>query len=116
MNGNALQQLYSQNQTYTHDNGVLKTHVKSLALNTAVATAKEEFNFILKINKGQQSATFTLNEHDKNDFNSIITAYGVDSSVRINGCLFTLSNSTLTVSTDANTGSNLVITFSDILD
>ena len=116
VNGNALQQLYSQNQTYTHDNGVLKTHVKSLALNTAVATAKEEFNFILKINKGQQSATFTLNEHDKNDFNSIITAYGVDSSVRINGCLFTLSNSTLTVSTDANTGSNLVITFSDILD
>ena len=115
VNGNALQQLYSQNQTYTHDNGVLKTHVKSLALNTAVATAKEEFNFILKINKGQQSATFTLNEHDKNDFNSIITAYGVDSSVRINGCLFTLSNSTLTVSTDANTGSNLVITFSHII-
>ena len=116
VNGNALQQLYSQNQTYTHDNGVLKTHVKSLALNTAVATAKEEFNFILKINKGQQSATFTLNEQDKTHFSKIITAYGVDSAVRINGCLFTLSDTTLTVSTDANTVSNLVITFSDILD
>ena len=116
VNGNALQQLYSQNQTYTHDNGVLKTHVKSLALNTAVATAKEEFNFILKINKGQQSATFTLNETDKTHFGKIITAYGVDSTVRINGCLFTLSDATLAVSTDANTGSNLVITFSDILD
>lgn len=114
--GNTLQQLYSQKQTYTHDNGSLKTHVKTLALNTAVGTPKEEFNFTLKINQGQQSATFTLNEQDKTHFSKIITAYGVDTTVRINGCLFTLSNTTLTVSTEANTGSNLVITFSDILD
>ena len=116
LSNDTLRQLYTLNQTYTHTNGTLKTHVKSVSSNTSVTTAEEEFNFILKINKGQQSATFTLNEHDKNHFNSIITAYGVDSSVRINGCLLTLSNSTLTVSTDANTGSNLVITFSDILD
>lgn len=115
VNGNGLYQLYSQNQTYTHDNGTLKTHVKTLALNTAVGTPKEEFNFTLKINQGQQSATFTLNEQDKTHFSKLITAYGVDSSVRVNGCLFTLSNSTLTVTTDANTGSNLVITFSDII-
>ena len=116
VSGNGLRQLYTLNQTYSHTNGVLKTHVKSVSSNTSVDTAEEEFNFILKINNGSQDATFTLNDHDKNKFNSIITAYGVDSSVRINGCLFTLSNSTLTVSTDANTGSNLVITFSDILD
>ena len=116
VNGNTLQQLYSQNQSYTHDNGLLKTHVKSLALNTAVDTSKDEYNFTLKINQGQQSATFTLNEHDKTNFGKLITAYGVENSVRINGCLFTLSNSTLTVTTDANTGSNLVITFSDILN
>ena len=115
VNGNALQQLYSQKQTYTHANGVLKTHVKSVSLNTSVTTAEEEFNFILKIIKGQQSATFTLNEHDKTKFGNIITAYGVENSVRINGCLFNLSNNTLTVSTEPNTGSNLVITFSDII-
>ena len=116
VNGNALQQLYSQNQTYSHDNGVLKTHVKSLALNTAIDTAKDEYNFTLKINQAQQSATFTLNEQDKTHFSKIITAYGVENAVRINGCLFTLTENTLTVSTDMNTGSNLVITFSDILD
>ena len=116
VSGNGLYQLYSQKQTYTHNNGTLKTHVKSLALNTAVGTPKEEFNFTLKINQGQQSATFTLNEQDKTHFSKLITAYGVNSSVRINGCLFTLSNSNLTVSTDTNTGSNSVITFSDILD
>ena len=115
VSGNGLRQLYTLKQIYTHTNGALKTHVKSVSLNTSVDTAEEEFNFILKINQGQQSATFTLNEHDKTKFNNIITAYGVENSVRINGCLFTLSDTTLTVTTDANTGSNLVITFSDII-
>ena len=103
-------------QTYTNTNGVLKTHVKSVSPNTSYSTVKEEFNFTLKINQGSQDATFTLNEHDKTHFSKLMTAYGVDSSVRINGCLFTLSDTTLTVSTDMNTGSNLVITFSDILE
>ena len=115
VSGNGLRQLYTLKQTYSHTNGVLKTHVKSVSSNTSVDTPEEEFNFILKINQGQQSATFTLNEHDKTKFGNIITAYGVDSAVRINGCLFTLSDTTLTVSTDANTGNNLVITFSDII-
>ena len=116
VSGNGLCQLYTLKQTYSHTNGVLKTHVKSVSSNTSVDTAQEEFNFILKINQGSQDATFTLNEHDKTKFNNITTAYGTGNTVRINGCLFTLSNSTLTVSTEANTGSNLVITFSDILD
>ena len=116
VSGNGLRQLYTLKQTYSHTNGVLKTHVKSVSSNTSVDTAEEEFNFTLKINQGSQDATFTLNEHDKTKFTNIITAYGVDGSVRINGCLFSLSDATLTVSTDANTGSNLVITFSDILD
>ena len=115
LSNDTLQQLYTLNQTYTHTNGTLKTHVKSVSSNTSVNTPEEEFNFILKINQGQQSATFTLNEHDKTKFTNIITAYGVDGSVRINGCLFTLSDSTLTVSSDANTGNNYIITFSDII-
>lgn len=115
VSGNGLHQLYTLKQTYTDANGSLKTHVKSVSSNTSVTTPEEEFNFILKINQGQQSATFTLNAHDKTKFNNIITTYGASNSVRINGCLFELSDSTLTVSTDANTGNNNVITFSDII-
>ena len=115
LSNNTLCQLYTLKQSYSHANGVLKTHVKSVSSNTSVTTPEEEFNFILKINQGQQTVTFTLNEHDKTKFGNIITAYGVDSTVRINGCLFTLSDTTLTVSTEANTGSNYVMTFSDII-
>lgn len=112
---NSLQQLYCWYKEYTHDNGNLKTHVKSVSSNTSVTTTKEEFNFILKINQGQQSVTFTLNEHDKTMFNNIITTYGAGNGVRINDCLFELSDSTLTVSTEADTSNNYVITFSDII-
>ena len=115
VSGDTLRQLYALNQTYTHTNGVLKTHVKSISSNTSVTTREEEFNFILKINQATQELTFTLNEHDKTKFNNIITTYGVDSSVRINGCLFTLSDATLTVTSDANTGNNYITTFSDII-
>lgn len=113
--GDYLRQLYALNQTYTNTNGMLKTHVKSISPNTNPGTPEEEFNFTLKINQGYQEATFTLNEHNKNKFNNIVTTYGEENTVRINGCLFTLSGTTLTVSTDANTGSNYVITFSDII-
>ena len=115
LSNNQLRQLYLSKNEYSAANGFLKTHVKLVSVNTNVEAAEEEYNFILKINQGQQSATFTLNGHDKTKFNNIITAYGVDSTVRINDCLFTLSDSTLTVTTDVNTGSNLVITFSDII-
>ena len=114
--GTGLRQLYTSKQIYTHANGSLKTYSKWLSVNTgAEAPAEEEFYFTLKINQGTQEATFTLNEHDNTKFNNIITAYGVNNAVRINGCLFTLTNNTLTVSTDVNTGSNLVITFTDII-
>lgn len=113
--GNTLRQLYTLNQTYTSENGALKTYVKSVSSSTNVSVAEEEFNFTVKIHQGSQDATFTLNEHDKTKFNNIITAYGVDSSVRINGCLFSLSDTTLTVSTETNTGSNYVMSFSDII-
>ena len=112
---NELQQLYSWFQEYNNDNAVLKTHVKSISNNTNLRRAEEEFNFILKINQGSQNVTFTLNEHDKSNFNRIISAYGVGNSVRINDCLFTLSEASLTVETDANTGSNYVTTFSVIV-
>lgn len=115
VNGSGLQQLYALKQTYSVTGGLLKTHVKSVSQNTSVSTPEEEFNFIVKINQGSQNATFNLNEHDKTKFSNIITTYGTGKAVIINGFLFTLNNSTLTVSTDANTGNNHVITFSDII-
>ena len=113
--GNGLQQLYSQKHSYSHTNGVLYTHVKSVSQNTSFLTPEEEFNFIVKINKGATSATFTLSEHDKTKFSNIIRAYGTDNTVCINGCVFTLSGLILTVSTTNNTEQNYVITFSDII-
>lgn len=113
--GDFLRQLYALNKTYTHTNGVLKTHVKSISPNNNLGSLEEEFNFTLKINQGSQNTTFTLNEHDKNKFSNIITTYGAENAVRINGCLFSLTESTLTVSTEANTENNYVITFSDII-
>lgn len=115
VNGSGLQQLYTFKQTYAVTGGLLKTHVKSVAQNTSVSSAEEEFNFILKINQGSQNATFTLNEHDKTKFTNIMSAYGSNNTVRISGCVFTLSGSTLTVSTSNNTAQNYVITFSDII-
>lgn len=113
--GDGLRQLYALKQTYTHANGILKTHVKAVSNNTNIYTAQEEFNFIVKLNKGVSSVNFTLNEHDTTKFTNIMNEYGENNTVRISGCVFTLSGSTLTVSTTNNTEQNYVITFSDII-
>ena len=115
VNPDGLRQLYASRNIYNDANGFMKTHIKSISKNTTSSIAEDEYNFILIIYQGTQDATFTLNEHDKTKFNNIINTYGVDGSVRINGCLFTLSDTTLTVATDANTAHNYVITFSDII-
>ena len=115
LSNNQLRQLYLSKRDYLAASGYLKTYVKLVSPNTNINDVEEEYNFILKINKGSQEATFTLTGHDKDKFNNIITTYGVDGSVRINGCLFTLSDKTLTVSTDANTENNNIISFYDII-
>ena len=111
---NQLRQLYLSKNEYPVASGFLKTYVKLVSPNTNIEDVQEEYNFILKINKGSQEATFTLHTHDKDKFNEIITTYGTGNAVRINGCLFTLSDKTLSVSTDANTENNYIITFYDI--
>lgn len=113
-NGN-LRQLYAYPQTFTTENGVLKTRIKSLANFSTLENPEQEFNFIIKINKGATSATFTLNDQALTKFTNIINTYGSNNTVRISGCVFTLSGSTLTVSTTNNTAQNYVITFSDII-
>lgn len=112
---NQLRQLFYYKKTYVHSNGLLVTHVKSLAQNTNVNVAQDEFNFIIKINKNVASIDFSLNDTDSGFFNSLMTKYGNNNTVRISGCVFTLSGSTLTVSTSNNTQQNYVITFSDII-
>ena len=114
-NGQWLRQVYFKPYTYNSSNGLLKTRVKSIANNTTPDIADEEFNFIVKINKGATSATFTLNANDATKFTNIMSAYGKDNTVSISGCVFTLSGSTLTVTTANNTQQNYVITFSDII-
>jgi hypothetical protein len=113
--GTGLRQLYALKQNYNTTGGLLKTHVKSLSLNTNINVAEEEFNFIVKIDKGVSSVNFTLNSHDKDKFTSIINTYGENNTVCISGCVFTLSGSTLTVSTANNTEQNYVVTFSNII-
>lgn len=113
--GSGLQQLYALKQTYNVTSAMLKTHVKSVSQNTSVSSTEEEFNFIVKINQGVSSVNFTLNTHDTTKFNNIMSTYGSNNTVRISGCVFTLSGSTLTVSTTNNTNQNYVITFSDII-
>ena len=113
--GTGLRQLYALKQTYTVTGGLLKTHVKSVSENTRVNTADEEFNFILKINKGVASVSFTLNTQDTTKFTNIMNTYASNNTVSISGCVFTLSGSNLTVSTTNNTNQNYVITFSDII-
>lgn len=115
VNGSGLQQLYAFKQTYNVTGGLLKTHVKSVSQNTSVSTAEEEFNFIVKINQSVSSVNFTLNTKDTTKFTNIMSAYGSNNTVRISGCVFALSGSTLTVSTTNNTNQNYVITFSDII-
>lgn len=116
VNGSGLQQLYSQRQLYTvTGKGLLKTHVKSVAQNTSVSTTEEEFNFIVKINQGVPSVNFTLNTNDTTKFTNIMSTYGSNNTVCISGIVFTLSGSTLTLSTTNNTAQNYVITFSDII-
>ena len=115
IHSNGLRQLYIPSKTYTTTSAILKTRAKSISPNTNVSMGEQEFNFIVKINKGATSATFTLNEFDVTKFNTIITSYGENNTVRISGCVFTLSGSTLTVTTANNTEQNYVITFSDII-
>lgn len=115
VSGSELRQLYTLRESYIHANGVLKTHVKSVSSNTSVSTPEEEFNFIVKINKGSQSASFTLSEHDTTKFNKIMSWYGENNTVSISDCIFTLSGSNLTVTTANNIDHDYVITFSDII-
>lgn len=112
-NGNWLRQVFYYRKVYNVSGGVLKTHVKSIAPNTNVEINHDEYNFSLQINRGAGTLTFTLEEVDVPRFQKVL---GSSNTANISGCIFTLSGSTLTVSTTNNTDKNYIITYSDILD
>lgn len=116
LSNNQLKQLYYYSKSYSVTNALLKTYVKALSQANDLNTPKDEYNFTVKINQGTSSVVFTLNASDTTFFTKIMTAYGSNNIVNISGCVFTLSGSTLTVSTTNNTNQNYVINFSDILD
>ena len=116
LSNNQLLQLYAFKNTYTHTNGILKTSIKCVAENTNINTTQEEFNFTVKINKNVNTATFSINDVDKNRFTTIFTNYGSDNTVIISGLVFSLTGSSLTVSSSTTLDENQVITFSDILN
>ena len=115
IDGSGLKQVYYGRTEYTLNNAYLQTYYRSVAPNTNPTLGEEESNFIVKLDKNVASATFNLNTRDTGKFRLIINKYGTDNSVRISGCVFTLNESNLTVSTTNNTQQNYVITFSDII-
>lgn len=112
-NDNTLRQLFYYKKTYSQAGGTLKTHIKQLAQNTSISEAKNEYNFLLKINQGESSLTFTLESTDSFFFSLIL---GSSNTAIISGCVFTKSDTTLTVSTTNNTDKDYIITFSELLD
>lgn len=112
-NDNTLRQLFYYKKTYSQAGGILKTHIKQLAQNTSISEAKNEYNFLLKINQGESSLTFTLESTDSFFFSLIL---GSSNTANISGCVFTKSGTTLTVSTTNNTDKDYIITFSELLD
>ena len=110
---NTLRQLFYYKKTYTQTGGTLKTYIKQLSQNTSISEVKNEYNFLLKINQGESSLRFTLENTDQYFLSLIL---GSSNTTNISGCVFTLSGSTLTVSTTNNTDKNYIITFSELLD
>lgn len=110
---NTLRQLFYYKKTYSQLGGVLKTNIKQLSQNTSISEVKNEYNFLLKINRGESSLTFTLENTDTYFFSLVL---GSSNTANISGCVFTKSGTTLTVSTDNNTDRDYIITFSEILD
>lgn len=112
---NQLRQLFFYVKTYTTNDNVIRINVKDLARPGSETNREEEFNFLLKIKKGETSTNFNLESQDVTRFTTVISRYGDNNSLIINGFLFKLSGSTLTVSNTANTTNNQLTSFSVIL-
>lgn len=112
---NTLRQVIMYLKTYTVQEGSLRVWIKDVSRVGSLDNREEEFNFVLKIKKATSSISFKLETADVTRFTSIMTKYGENNSLTINGCSFQLSGSTLTVSPTQTSEKNQVITFSDVI-
>lgn len=115
LSNNTLRQLLMYVKTYTNQESSLRVWVKDVSRVGSLNDREEEFNFVLKIKKATSSISFNLETTDVTRFTTIMTKYGENNSVTINGCTFQLSGSTLTVSPTQTSEKNQVITFSTII-
>lgn len=114
LSNNKLTQLINFKNTYYVTNGFLKTHIRSIAESSAIDTPLKELYLNIKIKQGVTSISFILNERDTNAFFRLLQAYNTNNTAKLNGYIFSLTGSKLTVqppTTDYDQG----MTFSDIL-
>ena len=109
-----LRQLYTPGNEYNVTGGYLKIILNYTNPSTNIYLNKTNFKFIVKINKNVNTVTFNLDSNDKTRFTSIFSNYGSDNTVIISGLVFSLTGSSLTVSSPTTSDKNQVITFSDI--
>lgn len=114
-NDSTLRQLFYDGNSYNVNNCSLKIYLKYIAPTVNIYLNKKQFDLVLKMNKGVQSVNFSLNQDDVSLFTLLIARHGSNNTVRINGCVLTLSGSTLTVSTTNNTEQNYVTSFREII-
>lgn len=114
-NDSTLRQLYTPGNEYNVTGGYLKIILNYTNPSTNIYQNKTDFKFIVKINKNVNTVTFNLDSNDKTRFTSIFNNYGSDNTVIISGLVFSLTGSSLTVSSPTTSDKNQVITFSDII-
>ena len=114
-NDSTLRQLHNPGNEYNVTGGYLKIILNYTNPSTNIYLNKTDFRFIVKINKNVNTVTFNLDSNDKTRFTSIFNNYGSDNTVIISGLVFSLTGSSLTVSSPTTSDKNQVITFSDII-
>ena len=119
--GTGLMQLYSYEMSYSNPlEGSLNTYAKTVQKDTSLtAEAKVEYHFTALLKDNIAGMTVDLEDDDVSYFTSILTKYGRTSGsgkdAMINGLLFTLNGSRLTVSRTGATY-NQVVSFCDIIE
>lgn len=116
-----LMQLYSYKMGYSNSmEADLNIYAKTVKKDTNLTgNPKLEYHFTAKLNSGVRSTTIPLKDNDKTYFRRILINYGETNgstqTAMINGLIFSLSGSDLTISRD-NATYNQVVSFSDIID
>lgn len=123
VDGTGLMQLYSYEMSYSKPlEGALNTYAKTVKKATQLTgNPKLEYHFTAKLNEAIAGMSVDLEDDDETYFSSILTKYGESSggtkTAMINGLIFTLNGSQLTVSRDvSSTAYYQVVSFCDIID